>query len=302
VWFVKDESTIGTNSVYTVGNFDGLVLAVDQYGGGGGMLRGFLNDGSTSYKDHHSVDSLAFGHCDFAYRNLGEPSRVRLSNDVDGFKVDIDGRSCFSTNQVSLPKGYYFGVTAATADNPDSFEVSRFVTSTTSAISRDEPRHQSQQAQPNQQQQQQQHTLPNAPEQLADADASTIRKQEEQFADVHNRLQGLSHQLTNIFGEFERLSQTLNDRHNDVLSRIPASTESTLSALSRRIEGLERGIERIQRDVEGRDYQQHFSNLQQAVEGVRGGLSENLPDTLKTSKSPVHGLYPRGAHSLILLC
>ena len=249
------------------------------------MLRGWLNDGSTSYKDHHSVDSLAFGHCDFNYRNLGDYSRVRITNDAHGFKVDIDDKPCFSTNEVDLPQGYFLGITAATADNPDSFEVSKVVTLTTSAISRDQPVGR-QAWHPSQQQggHQEPNKLPNAPEMLADIEADQIRIQEEQFADLHNRLQGMTHQIANIFGEIEKLSRQVNDKQSEILSKIPASSEAGMSAMSRRLETIERGMERIQRDVEGRDYKEHFSNLQQAVEGVRGGLSDTLPNNLKTSK------------------
>ena len=290
MWYVQDgKSAVGANSVYTVGKFDGLVLTVDQYGGKGGMLRGFINDGTTSYKDHHSVDGLAFGHCEFPYRNLGAYSRVRVTNDAHGFSVTIDDKPCFSTNEINLPTGNHFGMTAATADNPDSFEVSKFITSTTSAISRDEPMR----SQPRHQQQTQEHHLPNAPEQVADADPSTVRRQEEQFADLHNRLQALSHQINEMFGEFEKLGRTVSEKHNDIVNKLPASSESSIGALSRRLENIERGLARVQKDVEGRDYQQHFSNLQQAVEGVRGGIHENLPDTLKTSKSTSCRNYPR---------
>lgn len=122
IWYVRDGRTaVGSNSIYTVPNFDGLVLNIDQYGGRGGMLRGFLNDGSTSFKDHHNVDGMAFGHCDFAYRNLGRPSRIRLTNDEHGFKVEIDDRECFSSDKIQLPTGYHFGISAATA------EKSRFI-------------------------------------------------------------------------------------------------------------------------------------------------------------------------------
>jgi len=303
IWFIKDgRSAVETNSVYTVGRFEGLALVVDQHGGRG-MLRGFLNDGATSYKDHHNTDSLAFGHCDFAYRNLGRPSRVGVTNDAHGFSVTIDDQPCFSSNKVTLPTGYFFGVSAATADNPDSFEVNHFVLSTTSAISRDEPRKNQQQEQQQQQQQQQQqdhheshheqHNLPNAPEQLADRDAASIKRQDEQFADVHNRLQGLSHQVNQMFSEFEKITQTMDDRHRQIVDRMPRIPDDlintlrvssdALGTLNRRMEGIERTMQVIRKDVEGKDYKEHFSNLQQAVEGVRGGLSESLPDTLSQS-------------------
>ena len=296
MWFAKDgRAAVGANSVYTVNRFEGLALVVDQHGGRGGMLRGFLNDGATSYKDHQNIDSLAFGHCDFAYRNLGRPSRVRITNDAHGFKVEIDEQACFSSEKVLLPTGYFFGVSAATADNPDSFEVNHFVVSTTSAISRDVPLSNQQRQQTQHQAQARQNVLPNAPEVLADTDAGAIKRQEDQFADVHNRLQGLSHQIVSMYSEFERISQALNDRHQEVLNRMPKipedmintlrSSSDSLGALNRRIEGIERTLQVIQKDVEGRDYKEHLTNLQQAVDGVRGGLTDNLPDTLSQSTS-----------------
>lgn len=67
----------------------------------GGSIRGFLNDGTTDYKSHGSVDSLAFGHCDYSYRNLGRPSVVRLRHTNSIFEVTVDEKPCFSTNKVS---------------------------------------------------------------------------------------------------------------------------------------------------------------------------------------------------------
>lgn len=67
----------------------------------GGTIRGFLNDGTTDYSSHTSVDSLAFGRCDYPYRNLGRPSVVRLKYTNSIFEVTVDEKPCFSTNKVS---------------------------------------------------------------------------------------------------------------------------------------------------------------------------------------------------------
>jgi len=101
VWYVKDgRSRVGTSSIYTVGPFDGLALVIDTHGGRGGSVRGFLNDGSTDYKSHRSVDNLAFGHCDYAYRNLGRPSVLKLKHTNSLLEVTVDDKVCFSTNKV----------------------------------------------------------------------------------------------------------------------------------------------------------------------------------------------------------
>ena len=59
-----------------------------------------MNDGSTDYKSHHSVDSLAFGHCDYAYRNLGRPSVIQIKQETNSFEVIVDQRQCFFTEKV----------------------------------------------------------------------------------------------------------------------------------------------------------------------------------------------------------
>ena len=34
LWYTKDgRAGVGTSSLYTIGNFDGMVLVIDQYGG-----------------------------------------------------------------------------------------------------------------------------------------------------------------------------------------------------------------------------------------------------------------------------
>ena len=102
IWLTRDTAPAsGLKSVYTVEAFEGLALVLDQYAGSGGALRGFLNDGSVNFRNHHNVDSLAFGHCDFAYRNLGRMSRLRVRLGGDGLEVTVDERPCFKSNLVS---------------------------------------------------------------------------------------------------------------------------------------------------------------------------------------------------------
>ncbi|KAL1311035.1 hypothetical protein AAFC00_001251 [Neodothiora populina] len=310
IWFVKDgRRAVGQSSIYTIGNFDGFALVIDQYGNGGGSIRGFLNDGSANFKDHHNPDSLAFAHCDYSYRNLGRPSKLRIENGHNGLRVNIDDRTCFASDNVNLPPNYFFGVTAATADNPDSFEVNKFVVSTTTSITREEPNKQPQQQQ--QQQQQPPHLekldkFPSSPEQLPDVDASAIQKQEEQFADLHNRLQGMSHQFANIFAEFGKLAANMDAQQKTLLERISSqqsqqqgginnnNNNDALAALSRRLETIERAVQDIKRDVEGKDYRESLKNLQQAVEGVRGGVTDQLPDHITkmiSTSAPRMGMF-----------
>ena len=63
IWYAKEgHNEVGLASIYTVGKFDGLAITISRYGGHGGSIRGFLNDGTTSMKDHHDVDRVRSGH------------------------------------------------------------------------------------------------------------------------------------------------------------------------------------------------------------------------------------------------
>ena len=74
-----------------------LSMLTDVQGGG---IRGFMNDGTIDFKHHYAVDSLAFGHCDYAFRNLGRPSRLKIRQEPEFFEVIIDDRLCFSSDKV----------------------------------------------------------------------------------------------------------------------------------------------------------------------------------------------------------
>lgn len=99
VWITKEQPPAA--SVYTAEAFEGLLVEIDQYGGAGGAVRGFLNDGTLSFRGHHAVDGLAFGYCNYAYRNLGRLSRLRVKVDAGGLEVSVDERMCFRSGTVS---------------------------------------------------------------------------------------------------------------------------------------------------------------------------------------------------------
>ena len=75
-----------------------------------------MNDGSLDYKNYHSVDSLAFGHCDYPYRNLGRPSKIQIRQEGSTFEVIIDDKLCMSTDKVHPPTRKLSEFAADTAD------------------------------------------------------------------------------------------------------------------------------------------------------------------------------------------
>jgi mannose-binding lectin 1 len=56
------------------------------------------------YKSHHGVDGLAFGHCDYPYRNLGRPSKLQIKQTAGKFEVNVDGKPCFQSDKVGCTR------------------------------------------------------------------------------------------------------------------------------------------------------------------------------------------------------
>ena len=101
IWYVKESQAREVpTSLYTAPKFDGMVLVVDQYEGRGGSVRGFLNDGTIDIKSHPHPDTLAFGKCDYAYRNRGILTPLKLQHIAGFLEVIVDGQSCFKTDKV----------------------------------------------------------------------------------------------------------------------------------------------------------------------------------------------------------
>ncbi|KAJ5558422.1 hypothetical protein N7535_008633 [Penicillium sp. DV-2018c] len=291
LWYTKEgQSRIGTSSIYTVGPFDGFALVIDTHGGRGGSVRGFLNDGTTDYKSHNNPDTLAFGHCDYSYRNLGRPSIVKLKHTSSIFEVIIDDKLCFSTDKVALPAGNTFGITAATPENPDSFEIFKFILESATGQGSTIPSYQ-------------QPILNSDPIQNAQP-VNNIRSDGKmvsaegfaaQFADLSGRLQLSNKATNNIIQKLETQLQKAEQRHGELLQKIMAQErqQGSLNAqFSSKLDRIEQLLQVVQRDLESKDGR--FSQLQETLRSSHLSLTENLQGHLLsaiTSSAPRMGFF-----------
>lgn len=276
IWYAKNGlQDVGTSSVYTVGRFDGLVIIIDQYAGSGGYIRGFLNDGSKDYKNHHSVDSLAFGHCEYSYRNLGRPSRLAIKHTRNTFRVQVDGALCFESSKIKLPLGYNFGITAASAETPDSFEVFQFVT-TTESHTPDVVREQNDQLNvveaqadyyASNQDQDQGGDIPAFSDPPPDEPAEKFTSSAAQFADLHNRLQMMMKYLSTIHKDVRMEDSDQKAHYRDIVLRFDALTE-TIGNLKKLTLSLEQRIDQISGDTAKTKNELHTA-LERHVAGLR---------------------------------
>ena len=183
--------------------------------------------------------------------------------------------------QVALPAGYAFGITAATPENPDSFEIFKFVVG--SAGPSQQPPQFQQQQQP-----QQQRPLGGG-------------YQKTQLADLHNRLQALTRIVTNLASKTNEQATQGENRHQSLLAAIsqarPADSDA-LRMINDRLVRIENTLAALQRDAESKDYRSQFAQLHRAIESSHVSLTEALQTSIFNSTS----CPPYTSFSLRLTC
>lgn len=199
-------------------------------------------------------------------------------------------------SQVKLPQDYYFGVSASSAENPDSFEVHKFLVSTTNSHTREEPvrarpdtrNQQHVQNQPHQESAQQQHAQQNSPPKkmassaqippwIQDVLASNVKTDNDRFEDLHNRIQDLAHHVSAIYTAIETINEQSEMRHNALMSR--------LASLDDRSAHNGRLSEQIIRDVESKDYKALIDAMHRRLEDNH----KDIPNLVQAVVSK-HGL------------
>ncbi|EGD97525.1 hypothetical protein TESG_04933 [Trichophyton tonsurans CBS 112818] len=278
LWYVKQASAVGTSSIYTVNKFDGLAITIDTHGGRAG-IRGFLNDGTTDYKGSGNVDALAFGHCDYQYRNLGRPSKLQVKQSSREFEVLIDGNTCFKTPKVFVPPGNVFGITAASAESPDSFEAFRFVATTYPGSNQQQERSHESQHKPGQ----------------ANNDKTSSGGSNMDMKDLQDRLQAISSTTNKLIDELHALSATSDDRLKEIIRMV--SHRDQVSSVDQRLQRVERIVESMQREIEGKDYHHQFRQLQDLLHNSHSGLL----DTLHDSSHRIISAAPRMGFFIVLI-
>ncbi len=170
-----------------------------------------------------------------------------------------------------MPPDYYFGLTAASAEIADSFEVYKFSLFTSRSITREEPRR----AQPPPAGQPDNRDNAAPPEtQSPPTGASNA-----QFDDLQNRLQTIAQSIDSVFQEVKQLADKSEGRHQELSRNVIAADR--LNSMDQRLQGIEKTV---------REYQGQFSSLQSTLKDSHSSLVEGLPkhmsDSMSSLKTP----------------
>lgn len=229
------------------------------------------------------------------YRNLGRFIPLTLHHSNGLFSVTIDNHPCFSTDKVRLPEGYFFGISASSSENPDSLEVSKFTVSTTNSYTREEP-NMNRKPIPNQQamgghrqeesaQYRASHSDKDIPQMLSDVLAGSIRNQEDQFADLHNRIQIINHRVNEIYDFLHEHTKKLDM----ALDKVGPLGDRSVAQM-RTLGEVERATKEIQRDLNSKDYKDMLKAVHSAIQTSHDSLSQGMPVTMAQSEFSLHRL------------
>ncbi|KAI1301126.1 hypothetical protein EDD11_005798 [Mortierella claussenii] len=259
------------------------------------VIYGIMNDGTKAFPTNPTINGNSFGGCLRDYKNSPSPVVVRISYIGGTLRVAADAHSkgkklvtCFEQKDVSLPNGYYFGVSAeaaqiGTADDHDLF---MFETYEVNAPAKEKTPLRPHEAE----------VIKNSGEVRVDeTDKATFeevqRIVEEQEARMKEETDGPStlsaEQLAQIVGDTQfQIIESLNTIHNKLETlgapmQPPESTSQSLSEINAKINTMAASLHAMESVVQG------------LVDHIRqqGGIgSASSPDITKVLKEELSNL------------
>lgn len=125
MWYTSERLPVGGTAMGSADQFDGLMVFFDTYDNdnrrNNPYVGAVLNDGNRQWNPDTDGMDLAFGGCTAQVKNSAVPVVARITYYHGHLTVDLDvhgkGTSfsrCFTHAGISLPTGYFLGLSAAT--------------------------------------------------------------------------------------------------------------------------------------------------------------------------------------------
>ena len=139
LWYTSTPAYTEGDAFGSLSSWRGLAVTIDTFDNDrkhdNPKIGVIVNDGSKTYDASTDGSELMLGSCVREVRNLNHPSKLRVTylSGARRLNVDVDinneGRweSCWAGDNVDLPAGYHFGITAATGGLTDNHDVRSFV-------------------------------------------------------------------------------------------------------------------------------------------------------------------------------
>jgi len=92
----------------------------------------------------------------------------------------------------------------------------------------------------------------------------------------------MSHGINHLYRQLSTLTASAEERHQELTKKLSSSDQ--LRAMDARLQAIERTVQAIQKDVEGKDYQGQIAKLQDTLRDSHSSLAESLPLAMNQSK------------------
>ncbi|XP_003401073.2 vesicular integral-membrane protein VIP36 [Bombus terrestris] len=135
IWYARERMKTGPvfgNQDY----FQGLAIILDTYSNHNGphnhqhpYISAMVNNGSLHYDHDRDGTHTQIAGCEANFRNLEHDTHINMRYEWDTLTVSTDfsnkaaWKECFSVNDIKLPTGYYFGISATTGDLSDNHDI-----------------------------------------------------------------------------------------------------------------------------------------------------------------------------------
>jgi len=85
----------------------------------------------------------------------------------------------------------------------------------------------------------------------------------------------MSHGINHLYRLLTTQAASAEERHQDLTRKMTATEQ--LHAMDARLQAIERIVQAIQKDVEGKDYQGQIAKLHDTLRDSHSSLAESLP-------------------------
>ncbi|KAJ6228593.1 vesicular mannose-binding lectin [Anaeramoeba flamelloides] len=135
-WYTKERNEIGT--VFGSKNqFTGLGIFLDTHDNdrnkNNPFVQAMIGDGEKTYETNLDGSTTSAGQCSAEFRNSNYKTKLLITylDETLTVKINFNGRKsyskCIYLENIQLPTGYYFGLSAATGLLYDNHEIHKFI-------------------------------------------------------------------------------------------------------------------------------------------------------------------------------
>lgn len=118
---------------------------------------------------------------------------------------------------------------------------------------------------------------------VEDVFAANIKSQQDQFADLHNRLQIMNHKIDGIYDMLDKMIMDNDARFDQLMGRVTPMHDQ-IGATMRNVEKVERTTMETLRDLESKDFKDLLNSVHRAINQGHNDLSNNMPLAISDSK------------------